>query len=73
MSQEGVTSYECVIQECEEKVGDLLRQKEAVKESLKKNVDESKQHLQTLREFDARTQEVVAKVQQMKEKLEVCS
>ena len=66
-----MTSYECVIQECEEKIGDLLKQKEAVKESLKKNLEQSKQHQQTLREFDARAQEMVAKVQQMKEKLEV--
>ena len=71
LSQEDVTSYEGVIQECEEKVGDLLKKKEAVKESLKDKLEQSRQHLQTLREFDARAQEMVAEVQQAKNKLEV--
>ena len=67
-----MTSYGCVIQECEEKIDDLLKQKEAVQESLKKNLEQSKQHLQMLRELDAGAQEMVATVQQLKEKLEVC-
>ena len=72
LSQEDVTSYECVIQECEEKLSDLLKQKEEMKDLVKKKVEESRKQLQTLRAFDADTQELVAKVQQLKEKLEVC-
>ena len=71
LSQEDVTSYECVIQECEEKVEELLKKREEVKKSLRKRQEEREQHLQKLREFDGKVQEMLARVQNLKENMEV--